>query len=435
MDAARIFRLWLPLALMWLLMAAEKPMLAAVIARLDDPITHLAAFEITFSLALIVESPVIMLLTAATALADNRHSYRRLLAFAVALGGVFTGVHLVVALTGAYGVFVRDMVQAPEVVVAPGRAAFTWMLAWTGAIALRRLWHGLMIRAGQPGRVMATTLMRVGATAAVCVTGMLWPFLPGASLAGLALSSGVTAGAVGAYVLSRRAVSDLPSGPQPIESYLSWSALVAFYAPLAFTSLIVLGGAPLVSFGLGRTADPLTALAIWPAVSGLLFVLRSGAYAYQEVVVALFSKPAAEAALRRYAFGLGAVLSGAILVFAVTPLGPWWFGSVTGLPPDLASRAAAPILMATPIPLLSVIVSWQRGRLVALRLTPAVTLAVAANLATLALVLAVGLRALTALPGAELGSAALSLGLVTECLVLFAASRRLAGRIGVRASA
>ena len=40
----RIFRLWVPLAATWLMMSAEGPFLAAVIARLNEPTFNLAAY-------------------------------------------------------------------------------------------------------------------------------------------------------------------------------------------------------------------------------------------------------------------------------------------------------------------------------------------------------------------------------------------------------
>jgi hypothetical protein len=43
----RIFLFWLPLAASWLLMSLEGPVLQAVIARLGDIQTQLAAFGIS----------------------------------------------------------------------------------------------------------------------------------------------------------------------------------------------------------------------------------------------------------------------------------------------------------------------------------------------------------------------------------------------------
>ena len=77
----RIFWFWIPLAAMWFMMAVEQPLIASFIARMSDPELNLAAYGVVFSIALIIESPVIMLLAAGTALSRGAKSYRRLLRF------------------------------------------------------------------------------------------------------------------------------------------------------------------------------------------------------------------------------------------------------------------------------------------------------------------------------------------------------------------
>ena len=98
----KIARFWLPLAAMWILMALEQPMLSAVIARLPEAKLNLAAYGLTFSLALIVESPVIMFLTMGTALAKDRQSYRLLLRFTHIMAWGLTALHLLIGLTPLY---------------------------------------------------------------------------------------------------------------------------------------------------------------------------------------------------------------------------------------------------------------------------------------------------------------------------------------------
>ena len=56
----QIFAFWLPLAGTWIMMAVEGPYLAAIIARLGQPTTHLAAFGVAFAFAIIIEAPVIV---------------------------------------------------------------------------------------------------------------------------------------------------------------------------------------------------------------------------------------------------------------------------------------------------------------------------------------------------------------------------------------
>jgi hypothetical protein len=61
-----IIAFWFPLAATWFMMAVEGPFLAAVIARLAEAKFNLAAYGVAYAVALLVESPVIMLMSAAT---------------------------------------------------------------------------------------------------------------------------------------------------------------------------------------------------------------------------------------------------------------------------------------------------------------------------------------------------------------------------------
>ena len=77
------------------MMSIEGPFLAAVIARLPEPIFNLAAFGVAFSFATIAEAPIIMILSASTALVKDLDSYRRLRNFSFALNLTVTIVILV----------------------------------------------------------------------------------------------------------------------------------------------------------------------------------------------------------------------------------------------------------------------------------------------------------------------------------------------------
>ena len=54
------------------MMASEGPFLAAIIARLPDPEFNLGAYGVTFALAILIEAPVIMLMSAATSIVKDR---------------------------------------------------------------------------------------------------------------------------------------------------------------------------------------------------------------------------------------------------------------------------------------------------------------------------------------------------------------------------
>ena len=88
----RILIFWAPLFSTWLMMAFEGPFLAAIIARLPEPKFNLAAHGVAFSLALIVEAPIIMMMSASTALVHSRQSYLALRNFTARLNVAITAI-------------------------------------------------------------------------------------------------------------------------------------------------------------------------------------------------------------------------------------------------------------------------------------------------------------------------------------------------------
>ena len=125
-------RIWAPLAASWLMMGLELPLISAVVARLADPQTNLAAFGgIVFPLALLVESPIIMMLAASTALCRDEASYRRLKRFMLRLAVLLTAMHAIVAFTPVYDWIAVGLIGAPDVTIEPGRLGFQLMLPWT----------------------------------------------------------------------------------------------------------------------------------------------------------------------------------------------------------------------------------------------------------------------------------------------------------------
>ena len=421
-----IFRFWLPLALMWVMMALEQPILAAVIARLPQPKEQLAAFGITFSLALLIEGPIIMLLTASTALAKGKQSYGQLLRFTTLMAAGITILHLIIALTPAYAFLVDVLIGAPEQLVEPSRQTFLIMFPWSAVVAYRRLWQGVMIRFGYTDQVGLTMIIRLIATAGVAILGGFFHILPGAPLAGLSLIAGVVTGAIVSYyyvrpILHSGALSQL----EPPEDRISLRYLTKFYIPLALTNVINFVGRPILAFGLSRGQLPLESLALWPVLNSLAFLFRSIGFGYQEVVVALADRINARAALRRFALAVGGGAALLMAIIAITPLNDIWYGVISGLPPDLVAMAPLPTLIIAPTVLLAFTVALQRGLLVDARRTRPISLAVTINVGVLILVMLAGLNLIDA-PGVVIGAAAFTLAVLAENIFLNIEARRTA---------
>jgi hypothetical protein len=418
----RIVHTWWPLAASWLLMSLELPVVSAIIARLPNPEINLAAYGgVIFPIALIVESPIIMLLAASTALSRDWESYVRLRRFMVRAGALLTALHLLIALTPLYYVVVEGLIGAPPEIVEPSRIGLIIMTPWTWAIAFRRFNQGVLIRFDHSRAVGVGTGVRLGTEWLALAVGYLVGTVPGNIVGPSAVAIGVVSEAVYIGIRARPVVrGELRSAPA-VEP-LAFGEFVTFYVPLALTSFLNLFVQPLGSAALSRMPFALASLAVWPVVGGFSFVFRSPGVAYNEVVVALLDEPGAVRRLRRFAWTLGCAVSALLLVVVATPLMRLWLRELSALAPDLVALARPGMWLLVPLPLLLSIQSYYQGALVHSRRTRGITEAIVIFLVVSALVLALGV-VVGDIPGLYIGLAAFTLSTAAQTGWLWVRSR------------
>ena len=420
----QIFQAWWPLAISWALMAVELPVIAAVIARLAHPEIHLAAFGgVVFPVALVVESPIIMLLVASTALSRDWASYLRLRRFMMWAGAALTVVHLLIALTPLYFVLVETLIRVPTAVIGPARIGLIIMLPWSWAIAYRRFNQGVLIRFGYSRSVGKGTAIRLATDAVVLTVGSLVGSFSAIVVATSAISASVLTEALYVWYRVRPVLRDHLGQEVGSQSSLTLSSFARFYIPLALTPFLTLLGQPVGAAALSRMAQPLESLAVWPMVFGLLFLVRSVGFAYQEVVVAMLDQPEARRRLKQFTVFLmsGSTLS-LLLIFA-TPLAGWWFETVSGLRPSLSQMASYGLFFGLLIPGLGVLHNWYQGLLVHARQTRPITESVAIFLLVCSLILWLGVQH-GQLMGLHIGLTAFTIGGVVQAVWLSARSRK-----------
>lgn len=419
----RVVATWWPLAASWMLMSVEMPALSAVIARLPDPKINLAAYGgVVFPLALIIESPIIMLLAASTALSKDWPSYQKIWRFMMVSGALLTALHVLVAFTPLYYLVVEGVLGVPQEIVEPARQGLQIMLPWTWSIAYRRFNQGALIRFGHSRTVGAGTMVRLGANLTVLTLGYLSGELPGIVVASGAVAMGVMSEALYVGIVVRPVVRNQVQTAALVDPALTWSAFYGFYLPLVMTSLLTLLANPIGSAALSRMPLSLDSLAVWPVVTGIVFMLRSLGIAYNEVVVALLDERGSYASLKRFAGLLSLATTGLLLLAVVTPLAWFWFAGVSGLQPDLAEMAQRGLWLALPLPALSVMQSWYQGALLHGRHTRGITESVVIYLLTSALVLGFGV-AWGGATGLYVGLMALAASVVTQTAWLWWRSR------------
>jgi len=376
------------------MMAAEGPFLVAVIARLPDPKYNLAAHGVAFAFAILVEAPVIMLMSASTALVEDAVSYRKLRNFANALNIGSTLLLLAVLIPSVFDFLMRTVIGLPSEVADLTYGALWLFLPWPAAIGMRRFVQGVLIRSGRTRLVATGTVIRLTAMLATALILFLTTDLPGAWVGAASLSTAVITEAIAARLMASNAIRELLAGPEPDEKAserFGYRRISGFYFPLLLTSMIGLMVHPLLTFFMVRAASPVESLAVFPVVGALSFIFRALGLSFQDAAIALLGKDNEHfRELARFGAGLGLAATAGLAVVAFTPLADVWFVTVSGLSPELASFALTPTRIMVALPALSVLLSFQRAILMQARVTRPITVATGIEVSAIAILFAVG---------------------------------------------
>ena len=186
-------------------MGIESPMLAAFVARMVYPEITLATWgSLVYPISLVVEGPIIMLLTASTALAKDMPSYKKLFKYMLTMSLVLTLIHVLIAFTPAFFFVARDLMNVPESLLEPGKIGLQIMTPWTLMIAWRRLNQGVMIKHGSSNMVAIGTSIRLITLLLVLSYGRWFSNLSGIVTGSSAVALAVTAEAIYAQLAVRK---------------------------------------------------------------------------------------------------------------------------------------------------------------------------------------------------------------------------------------
>ena len=396
--------LYTPLALSWVFMALEQPALNRILNGLPDFELAKAALYRVMALALFFESPVIDLLSTATALSRNAANVVRLRQFCLLTMGVTIVLNGLVGFTPVFDIIATQWLSQPAAVVEASRTPFQIMLFWAAFIGWRRCHHGFMIRTGLTRAIGVGTVLRIVVLIAVGAGGAYGLGLPGLHAVAWALLISVIAETAFTHWAARPAVAQLmrqePTGPA-----LSFGEIARFHAPQTATTLVIMLSAPAISMALGRSADPVANQSAWTLAFNLIWLMRAATYALPELVIAHGDRAEDAPVLWRFCLTVGLSLSLGLAILSVPPIGHavfqgglsnvtatyalrpdgtldvlnkgldrstcrWKeatghavFQGILKSSPEESARALPVILMATLLPLLNGLMSFYRGML------------------------------------------------------------------------
>jgi Na+-driven multidrug efflux pump len=346
------------------MMAIEQPFLISFIARLSDAKFNLAAFGIAGSFAMLIEAPIIMLLSASTAMVSGINSYRKLKKFTDILNAAITGIHLIVLIPPVYDFIITDIMEVPDNVASLAYTALVLFIPWSASIGYRRFYQGLLIRKGLTRMVTYGTIIRLSV---IAIAGLILYHagLPGAYVGAAAMSAAVLLEALATRIMVSASLKEVKCVEDTENEHMSMRDVTRFYTPLAMTSVLSMGIHPIVTFFLSSSKMAIESLAVMPVVGSLVFIFRSVGLSFQEVNIALIGRGKHNFdILRKFAINLGIVVTLLITVMAFTPFADLWFINVSGLTKELADLSYLPFKIMILLPAMTLIMSFQRSTLV-----------------------------------------------------------------------
>lgn len=391
----QILIFWIPLAATWLMMSIENPILTAIIARMAEPKFNLAAYGVAFSFALLIESPVIMMMSASTALVKDYRSYLRLKKFTYIINFSLTAVMLMILIPTIFDFIAHELIALPKEVADLTYVAMAILVPWPGSIGYRRFYQGILINSNQTRKVAYGTIVRLISMTGTAIILYFFFDLHGVIVGASALSAGVMMEAVASKFMAKNILKEYLIHENDIVSELSFKEIFEFYYPLALTSVIALGVHPMVTFFLGQSRMALESLAVLPVLNGFVFIFRGIGLSFQEVGIALLDtkkKLHNYKKLRNFAAigGTSVVLTLAIVAF--TPLSILWFESIAGLTVDLSEFSIPPLMIMALMPGLTFLISFQRSVLVSSKKTKPITIATITEVSSILLILLVTIK-------------------------------------------
>lgn len=432
---------YVPLGFSGLMMTLDLPVVNAVLNRLPNPDTSVAALRVAFSLALVYEASHISMIDASTALSTDLTVFRMLRRFYMVMAGALLVVASAVAFSPMYDAIVRGVMNIPPQVAEAARPAVWAFLLWPIPIGWRRLYQGALIKHGHPKPVGAGGLVRLSALIVGLVffgwLGTNVVRIEPAAIAVLAMLVSVTAEAIAVHGWTQRVIRTMPES-SPDGKVLSYADLWRFIFPLSGTSIMSTLTQPVVTAGIASAAiawlspnGSVVAVASYAIAWSVAFLVFGPTLSMTQASIAWSSSADPKVRERgpRVIVSLGVGLALLMVLATFTPFAYWLFTTLLNAQPQTAELAAQVAKFLVPMPILHAASFMLRGRLIALHKPQVVRLAQFIDLAAIVIIIQLATNGplvslLQGAPAAPLAALAYNLMLCVDIAVLSWSVRR-----------
>ena len=253
---SQISKLYLPLALSWLLMLMDIPVLNAFLARAPEAELSLAAFGIANSLVFMLEEPIYLILDLSIALSGSRAAFRTLRRFYVAMGLGLTALGVLVLYTPLWQVLLQGLMGIPASIAPTAATTLRILMWWVFPIGWRRLHQGVLVRDGRTPIIGMGTAIRLVVVSVGMLVGQALTTIPAVYLGALAAGAGALVETALIHWAAQSSIAQRPAENAANETPVTFGTLWSLFVPRAITSVIFLFFPPFVCAGVASAPMP-----------------------------------------------------------------------------------------------------------------------------------------------------------------------------------
>jgi hypothetical protein len=211
LSFARLWSLFLPLAMTSVLFQVIPPLVTAGVASAPSAELSLAAWPVAWGLATVFWAPTLALRQVSVALARDRGAWHKVSRFVALTGLVFSLALGLLGLTPLLYVVMDHLLGVSDQVASLAAPAVRIMILLPLGYSLHSLYAGLLVLQARPRTLRTAKIFNLTIVGTILLAGLFIGGLQGAALGALAITTGTVIEAAWLWLKSRAVVRRLPS--------------------------------------------------------------------------------------------------------------------------------------------------------------------------------------------------------------------------------
>ena len=298
-------------------MAIGEPVRNYAIAALPNGELNLASFGITKGLANFFEAPIIMILHASNALAQNTESSKKFLKFTLVFSFLLACLFLGLSIPNIFEFIGTKIFSLTDEVSNATRKIIHFIFLFPFIIGWRRYFQGVLIQQKQNTIVAKASLVRLFFVITIPVLGLKLGW------SGLICAIGSLMGGLLAesfYVTYYSVKIDCFTTDTTVELPKTYKEILSYYFPLGYSMMVIWGTRMLLVFLLSYAVDSKVSLILWPVIWGIVLVVSNGTRMIQQVYIS-YKRDFTKEAVKIFCSSVALLFTMLLIVIIFSPWG------------------------------------------------------------------------------------------------------------------